>query len=269
MKKKLFAFLCAICIVFGLTACGEKEYNEVETQKLAQCEEVASYLLQIAMTAGNAENVAELNEYFKKVDMELLLENYTYSMIGMPIKSDYGVFNGMLTTYAQAVEDMGGLISTGDCTSEIVGDDIIVTYDLIGTNANGTFTFSFDNKYFELKLNGAEAKAKLSIKQNLQKAGKNMGNAGLNTLLGMGTVFSVLILISLIISGFGLINGGTKKKKPAEVKAVETTTEVIEEELSDDTELVAVIAAAIAAYEGQTSTDGFVVRSIRRANRRN
>ena len=33
--------------------------------------------------------------------------------------------------------------------------------------------------------------------------------------------------------------------------------------MSDDTELVAVIAAAIAAYEG-TSTDGFVVRSIRR-----
>ena len=35
------------------------------------------------------------------------------------------------------------------------------------------------------------------------------------------------------------------------------------QELADDTELVAVIAAAIAAYEG-TSTDGFVVRSIRR-----
>ena len=38
-----------------------------------------------------------------------------------------------------------------------------------------------------------------------------------------------------------------------------------EEELADDTELVAVIAAAIAAYEG-TSTDGFQVRSIKRAN---
>ena len=36
-----------------------------------------------------------------------------------------------------------------------------------------------------------------------------------------------------------------------------------EQEYVDDTELVAVIAAAIAAYEG-TSTDGFVVRSIRR-----
>ena len=32
--------------------------------------------------------------------------------------------------------------------------------------------------------------------------------------------------------------------------------------------LVAVIAAAIAASEGKTSTDGFVVRSIRKVNRR-
>ena len=38
-----------------------------------------------------------------------------------------------------------------------------------------------------------------------------------------------------------------------------------EEELADDGELVAVIAAAIAAYEGSTSTDGFVVRSIKRS----
>ena len=43
-----------------------------------------------------------------------------------------------------------------------------------------------------------------------------------------------------------------------------TIAQIIEnEELSDDTELVAVIAAAIAAAEG-TSTDGFVVRSIKR-----
>ena len=38
-----------------------------------------------------------------------------------------------------------------------------------------------------------------------------------------------------------------------------------EEELADDGELVAVIAAAIAAYDGSTSTDGFVVRSIKRS----
>ena len=45
----------------------------------------------------------------------------------------------------------------------------------------------------------------------------------------------------------------------------EPVVEEEEEDLSDDMELVAVIAAAIAAYEG-TSVEGFQVRSIRRAN---
>ena len=39
------------------------------------------------------------------------------------------------------------------------------------------------------------------------------------------------------------------------------------QEAADDTELIAVIAAAIAAAEG-TTTDGFVVRSIRKINRK-
>ena len=41
-----------------------------------------------------------------------------------------------------------------------------------------------------------------------------------------------------------------------------------EEDLTDDLELVAVITAAIAASEN-TSGDGFVVRSIKKANKRN
>ena len=50
--------------------------------------------------------------------------------------------------------------------------------------------------------------------------------------------------------------------EPASAAAVQEP----EEELADDTELVAVITAAICTYEG-TSADGFVVRSIRRADR--
>ena len=58
-------------------------------------------------------------------------------------------------------------------------------------------------------------------------------------------------------------------KKKEEAKAVPATVSapaVVEEteDLSDDLELVAVIAAAIAASEGAESTDGFVVRTIRR-----
>ena len=109
--------------------------------------------------------------------------------------------------------------------------------------------------------------------------GELMKNAALNTLIGMGTVFVVLILISLIISCFNIIPKiQEKKKKKAEAKDATTTGASVQadpvvaqiaakEELADDTELVAVIAAAIAAYEGAGSTDGFVVRSIRKSNK--
>ena len=39
-----------------------------------------------------------------------------------------------------------------------------------------------------------------------ENMGERFGNAGLNTLMGMGIVFIVLILISLIISAFGIIH---------------------------------------------------------------
>lgn len=97
------------------------------------------------------------------------------------------------------------------------------------------------------------------------------GKALMNTLIGMGTVFLVLIFISFIISLFKYINKtDTKKAVVAEVPTlippapVIEETEELEEELVDDTELVAVITAAIAAYAG-TSSEGFQVRSIKRA----
>ncbi|WP_051199315.1 OadG family transporter subunit [Butyrivibrio fibrisolvens] len=96
-----------------------------------------------------------------------------------------------------------------------------------------------------------------------------LADAGINTLLGMGTAFAVLILISLIISLFPMIGKiGKKQPAPAPANKPAAAPEVVEEEdLSDDDELVAVIAAAIAAYEGSNTSasgDGFVVRSIRK-----
>ncbi|PWT27882.1 hypothetical protein CPT75_12620 [Butyrivibrio fibrisolvens] len=106
----------------------------------------------------------------------------------------------------------------------------------------------------------------LEATENTSMADK-LADAGINTLLGMGTAFAVLILISLIISLFPMI-GKIGKKQPAPAPAKPAAPEVVEEEdLSDDDELVAVIAAAIAAYEGSNASasgDGFVVRSIRK-----
>ena len=101
---------------------------------------------------------------------------------------------------------------------------------------------------------------------------EKLANAGLNTLLGMGMAFAILILISLIICLFPVLFGEKKKKKVSDKdiasKAMENTINQIveQEDLSGDSELVAVIAAAIAAYEGSGSTDGFRVRSIRKVN---
>ena len=106
----------------------------------------------------------------------------------------------------------------------------------------------------------------------------------LNTLMGMGTVFAVLIFISLLISLFVYIpsiervlkNRSSKKEKnaaqeerPAPKRPI--LEEVVEEEeLVDDGELVAVITAAIMAANGgaAVSADKLVVRSIKRVKRR-
>ncbi len=106
-----------------------------------------------------------------------------------------------------------------------------------------------------------------------------MTAAALNTVIGMGTVFVVLILIIFIISLFRFIpilqdklTRGKANKADTKQESIDNTiAQIVEKEestdLSDDLELVAVIAAAIAASEGSASTDGFVVRSIRKTNR--
>lgn len=101
--------------------------------------------------------------------------------------------------------------------------------------------------------------------------GSKLATAGSNTLMGMCVVFFVLIFMSLIISCFGFIP--KLKEKFSKQKSEKTETDNVVEaspEISevlaveeDNAELIAVIAAAIAASE-QTSTDSFVVRSIRR-----
>ena len=107
-------------------------------------------------------------------------------------------------------------------------------------------------------------------------AGK-LAEAGVNTVIGLGVVFSVLVLLTLVISAFQLIGGG-KKQKAAPAKApAETVTKTAPAPApaaaapaapaADDAQIAAVIAAAIAAAEG-TSTDAFVVRSIRKVKRR-
>lgn len=111
-----------------------------------------------------------------------------------------------------------------------------------------------------------------------------------HTIIGMGTVFIVLIFISLIISLFVYVPAleeklkglsGTGRKEKAAAKAAEEVSsageafaqegakEETQDDFPDEGELVAVMTAAILAASADmaVSTDRLVVRSVRRTGR--
>ena len=96
--------------------------------------------------------------------------------------------------------------------------------------------------------------------------GEKLSKAGMNTLMGMGVVFLVLIFISWLISMFKYISVFEAKMKQKKAPAPAAAPA---EEACNDTELVSVIAAAIATSEGRELADGLIVRSIKRVPNRN
>ena len=101
-------------------------------------------------------------------------------------------------------------------------------------------------------------------------------------LLGMGMIFAVLSILwgILALMKFIMVGKSPKAKKvetpSAIAEVIEESVAVVEEapvttEATDDGELVAIIAAAVAAYReneglGEEYTGGFRVVSFRRAN---
>lgn len=236
--KKLLAILGMVTCMIALSACGaveEKDKMSAEEQQL--------------IINARESDVDDMHQILEK-GME---EQYSSNEV---------VYNG-LVSLKNAMDDIGDYVGTSGGTVEVDEEEVIVRVNLNGTSHNAVV---------EMVMNRTTAEFE-SIAVNVDYSfGEEMEKAALNTVLGMGTVFAVLILISLIISAFGLIsmaqNSNKKSEAPKEQKAENTASQAaVEEELSDDLELVAVISAAIAAYEGSGTTDGFVVRSIRKARR--
>lgn len=237
--KKLLAILGMITCMVGLCACGQGEAatGDAGDETLVQLGESMVQTMDIVVAQGGVEEYAE----------------------------DAALYAG-LVGWQDALKDIGTLDHTDGGLVEKNDEETIITVRVVGTSHNADVELIFDSSMSTV----------LGITTNVHySTGEIMVKAAMNTLIGMGTVFVVLILISLIISSFTLISKFEKKKHQKEDKAASGSAQpvaapvqaAVEEELSDDTELVAVIAAAIAAYEGSGSTDGFVVRSIRKSNK--
>ncbi|MDE6664416.1 MAG: OadG family protein [Lachnospiraceae bacterium] len=236
--KKLLAILGMVTCMIALSACGAVEEKD-------------------EMTAEEQQMLISARE--TDVDyMHQVLENGMEEQYA----SNEVVYNG-LVSLKNAMDDIGDYVDTSGGTVEVDEKEVVVRINLNGTSHNAVVEMVMNRETAEFE----------NIAVNVDYSlGEKMEKAALNTVLGMGTVFVVLILISLIISAFGLIskaqNSNKKADAPQEKKAENVAPQAaVEEELSDDLELVAVISAAIAAYEGSGSTDGFVVRSIRKARR--
>lgn len=239
MKKKISLMLCLIMMVLGLSACGiDKETFDFYGLKYADCETIMSQNVE-ALSVMTAEEVT----YYEANADE--------------------VYAKLFSGWANFAPELGAYQGMGEFTLDKAQDTLTLEQVVLFENRELCITFVLEYNYETEQVEIVDTNADL-----VYTMGEKMTKAGLNTLMGMGTVFAVLILISLIIYCFKFISviqdklaGKGKDVSKAEAATVETVQ--AEASLTDDLELVAVISAAIAASEG-TSTDSFVVRSIHR-----
>lgn len=240
MKKKLSLILCLVVMVLSMTACGTDPKE-------------ADYF---------GMSYSELEGYMEQEVSALIAltdENKTY------IES-YGseVSNKLVTSWDETTSDLGAYQGLGDFTITKTKDNVTAEQilDFPGREVVVSYVYTYNYESKQLELTDASVKKVYTL-------GEKMSQAGINTLMGMGTVFVILILISLIIYCFNIIPYLQKKKEKTrpqeaeESKAAAPAAVQTKQPLTDDLELVAVISAAIAADTG-TSADSFVVRSIHR-----
>ena len=257
MKKHLLVLGMVACLL-GITACGSETDISVASITAEDAEYFANYYVTgvsdiAALSMSNAEEYKLTIDSLKQQDEE------------------FGVaIDAAAKNYATAVGDLGAY--DGIESVSFTEDDgaIEVKATIKGTNLNPKGEVRTAEVILTMNDQGVFTSMLTNVNYTF---GEMITTAGLNTILGICTVFMVLIILMVLISCFGFISKIEKaiadKKAAKEAPVADSVDNAVSqitanEEAMDDTELIAVIAAAIAASEGAASTDGYVVRSIRR-----
>lgn len=243
MKKKLCLIVSLCMLLLGLAACGEDpkkmDYNGKSYDDL----KAASENLASGLTEFTDEQIDEGIAYYEQ----------------------YGdtVIVGLMKQWKEIKPEVGDFVKLGELSIDKSGKTLTTSQLMDFTGRDLTLTCVYN--YLDMQVTSVTLDENYSMGEKMQKA-------AMNTLMGLGTVFMILILISLVIYGFKVIPYLEQKAKaknaPVQEPApVQPAPEPVVQDIApqqDDTELIAVIAAAIAAAEGTLAADGFVVRSIRR-----
>ncbi|MDR0925398.1 MAG: OadG family protein [Hungatella sp.] len=246
MKRVALGFIMAACL-FSLSACSKADTpaEEIDARIQMQMEQLPGSFLEL-YTGLEDSQVPE----FKK---------------NMQSQDEYAALAEGVDSWENIKNELGALVSISDAVKvEAIDHGYSATIEAEFEKRNMEFSITTDSKL--TKITSVAFVPEYSL-------GERMEKAVFNTLMGMGTVFIVLIFISLLIGCFRYIgkledkiNGKAQAQEPvpAPLPVVSAPAAEEEEELVDNLELVAVITAAIAASEG-SSPSGLIVRSIRRA----
>ncbi|EXG85758.1 sodium pump decarboxylase gamma subunit family protein [Clostridium sp. ASBs410] len=244
MKRVALGLIMAACL-FSLSACSKADTaaEEIDARIQTQMEQLPGSFLEL-YTGLEDSQVPE----FKK---------------NMQSQDEYAALAEGVDSWENIKDELGALVSIGDTVKvEAVDHGYSATINAVFEERNMEFSITTDSKL--TKVTSVAFVPEYTL-------GERMEKAVFNTLMGMGTVFIVLIFISWLIGCFQYIgkledkiNGKAQEPAPAPLPEVSVPSAEENEELVDDLELVAVITAAIAASEG-SSPSGLVVRSIRRA----
>lgn len=276
--KKVLLVLCMAVCFFALTACsGSNKDSEPVPETIVS-----------TMKTGAENYLKEFDSY----DDEALA-----TTLKRVQKQKNTVMESAISSWQSSKPDLGRLVSILSEDVERVSED---SYKV-------TVRASYEQRELDFALTaeevvsdnygGTSLAATEMVFTPIFTTGEKLERAAMNTLMGMGTVFLVLIFISFIIASLKNVNtleANYKAKKEAAKAAAEPAPAPVpaapvpapapaaapapvvpapvpapepvlyeEENLADDMELVAVITAAISAA-ACVPAEGLVVRSIRR-----
>ena len=239
--KSLLAMVCVLALTLAMSVCAFAADTVTEDEAANYKSAAETLISQIAgFSDEEIENYLAQDDAFTTATMESWKS----------VKDELGAYSSIVS---QDVEKDGDVVTISTVAQfEKAKTDVVLMLDL-GQQMYTSMTYS----------------VQYSLAANMQRA-------GMNTLMGIGIVFLMLLFLSFVIGLFKYIekfqNVGKKKAAEEAPKAEEAPapaiaqSEAADEDFADDLELVAVISAAIAAYEN-TSGDSFVVRSIKKSNK--
>lgn len=253
MSKKIKYFVYLLCIIgllFVITACSKKEQKTDDIDN------------NIKMNILNISN--NLISNITYLDDEQLDKNIKELENNKEFNLAVGIAN-----WKSSKKEIGK-IKTISIDSAVVAKDkdgFFVKVPIVGEQKKACFRIAFDQNL--KKINSISIDIEYTIMEKLSKA-------FLNTLIGMSIVFIILIFIIFVISLFkyiSIIEQKLKNKNNIEQDKKDDDkqlTTAFAEDLIKDEELVAVISAAIRAYEEEDSNDegDLIVRKLNKRERK-